>query len=356
MKTVVIGGGIIGASIAYHLAARGADVTVLTGGNPGGIATAASFAWINAAPGNPRDYFDFRIKAIEDWHRLEGDLNGRLAINWNGSLWWESDIATVQAAVAEHASWGYPIRMVSTTEATEHEPGLAQHPEHAALCTLEGSLSPVETAAALLEAAAEIGARISDDTVESIIETGGRVTGVQTGPGGINADHVVLAAGVASEEIAAEVGVRVPMENSPGFLAQSAPLPPILRGLVLSPQAHVRQNSDGRIIVGEDFGGGKPPDNRDAMAEQLMAIVRGMLADGKDVRLESHSLGQRSIPADVRPIIGPAIGMPGLYVTVMHSGVTLAALAGRLAAEEIVGGQLVDTLAPYRLERFDSEV
>ena len=66
MKTIVVGSGIIGASVAYHLAVRGAEVTVVTGGRPGGIATAASFAWINAAPENSRPSFEFRLKAILD--------------------------------------------------------------------------------------------------------------------------------------------------------------------------------------------------------------------------------------------------------------------------------------------------
>jgi glycine/D-amino acid oxidase-like deaminating enzyme len=191
-----------------------------------------------------------------------------------------------------------------------------------------------------------------EETVQSITTQGGRITGVQTQSGGISADHVVLAAGVASEQLAAAVGVTIPMANTPGFLAQSAPLPPLLRGLVLSPQAHMRQNADGRIVGGEDFGGGPPPDDQEAMAEQLMATVRELLTGGEDVRLERYSLGMRAIPADGRPIIGPARQIPGLYVTVMHSGITLAALTGRLAAEEIVSGQPVDALAPYRLDRF----
>ena len=122
MKTIVVGSGIIGASIAYHLAVRGAEVTVVTGDRPGGIATAASFAWINAAPGNSRPYFDFRLKAILDWHRLQRELDGSLEMNWNGSLWWEDDMEAVEERTWESTSWGYPMRVVSRAEAREQEP------------------------------------------------------------------------------------------------------------------------------------------------------------------------------------------------------------------------------------------
>jgi glycine/D-amino acid oxidase-like deaminating enzyme len=107
MKTIVVGSGMIGASVAYHLAVRGAEVTVVTGDRPGGIATAASFAWINAAPGNSRPYFEFRLKAILDWHRLQHDLNGSLEMNCNGSLWWEEDMESVEEKAQESTSWGY---------------------------------------------------------------------------------------------------------------------------------------------------------------------------------------------------------------------------------------------------------
>ncbi len=352
MKIIVIGGGIIGASVAYHLAVRGAEVTVLTDREPGGIATAASFAWINAAPGNPRPYYELRLKGILDWHRLQHELGERLAINWNGSLAWREDGAAMAAEFAEHAAWGYPTYMISATEAAKREPALASYPDRVAHSPLEGSLSPSQTARVLLDAAAEQGAQVSADGVRAIAAPGGRITGVQTEAGEIGAEHVVLAAGVACEPLAGGIGVTLPMANRLGFLAQSAPLPPTLNGLVLAPQAHMRQNDDGRIIVGADFAGGAAPDDEEAAAEQLLTSVRGLLSKGDGVRMERHTLGLRPVPGDGMPIIGPAPGVTGLYVTVMHSGITLAALVGRLAAEEILSSRPVDILAPYRLERF----
>ena len=52
-RVIVVGSGIIGASVAYHLAKAGAKVTVLEAGEPGGLATRNSWAWINASWGNP---------------------------------------------------------------------------------------------------------------------------------------------------------------------------------------------------------------------------------------------------------------------------------------------------------------
>ena len=352
MKTVVVGGGIIGASVAYHLATYGADVTVFTGGRRGGIGTAVSFAWINAAPGYARNYFELRLMAILDWHRLQHELGKNLEINWSGSLWWEDEIVAMKDAVTLQASWGYPIRIISAAEAAEQEPSLCQYPPKSSLSTLEGSLAPLQTGVTLLAAAVAKGATIRDDTVCSIITKNGHVRGVRTESGDTKADHVVLAAGIASEQLAADIGVILPMANLPDLLAYSEPLPPLLRGVILSPRIHMRQNTEGRIVVGQDFGGTSLSDNPQMAAESLMTTVRDLLINRNDLRLAYFTQGIRPIPSDGLPIMGPTSKLFGLYVTVMHSGVTLAALAGRLAAEEIMTGCSIDILAPFRPDRF----
>jgi len=351
MKTIVVGSGMIGASVAYHLAVRGAEVTVVTGERPGGIATAASFAWINAAPGNSRPYFEFRLKAILDWRRLQHELDGSLEMNWNGSLWWEDDMEAVEEKTWESTSWGYPMRVVSRVEAREREPSLRQPPDQSVYSAIEGSVPPLQTARLLLDRAAARGAVIHTDTVLALTVDRGRVTGVRTPSGLIHADQVILAAGEASEALSADVGVVLPMANLAGFLAQSVPRPPLLHGVVLAPRVHMRQCVDGRIVVGWDFGSSAAPDDPDHEAEKLIGVARELLMDD-DLCLERFTLGVRPIPADGLPVIGPAPGLPGLYLAVMHSGITLAPLVGRLSAEEIVDGHALDVLEPYRLDRF----
>ena len=86
---VVIGAGILGASIAYHLARRGARVTLLDRGPPAGEATGASFAWINASFRNPKPYYDLRMVGLQEYRRLEAELAGRLVVTWGGGLNWD---------------------------------------------------------------------------------------------------------------------------------------------------------------------------------------------------------------------------------------------------------------------------
>lgn len=73
----------------------------------------------------------------------------------------------------------------------------------------------------------------------------GRVAGADTSGGPIEADCVVLAAGVATEALAARLGLALPMANLPGLLIRTRPVEPVLGRLVLSPGCHVKQDPDG---------------------------------------------------------------------------------------------------------------
>ena len=127
-NVLIVGAGIIGASIAWHLCRGGARVTVIESGTPGGIATRRSWAWINASRGNPEPYFRLRMRAMAEWRRLEQELP-ELRVSWSGGLIWDMAPAELDAYAAEHGAWGYGIRHVDRAEITRIEPALAEPPD-----------------------------------------------------------------------------------------------------------------------------------------------------------------------------------------------------------------------------------
>lgn len=348
---VVVGAGIVGASIAWHLVRAGARVTVLAAGGAGGVATPATFAWINASWGNPEPYFRLRSRSMREWSRLAAELPA-VGLSWCGGLCWDMPPAKLEAYAAQHGAWGYYVRLVDATEAARIEPALAAPPALAVHVAEEGVVEPGAAVAALIGDAVARGAVLRADTaVRRLATAGGRVTGVETDAGPIGADEVVLAAGIAVPELAAAAGVEVAITAPPGLLVHSKPHPRLLNGLVLAEEAHLRQTADGRLIAGADFTGADPGNDPEATARALLDHATGMLKGAGRVEFDRYTIGLRPTPLDGFPIVGRPQDSQGLYLAVMHSGMTLAPAVGVFASQELLTGRRDPLIDPYGPDR-----
>ncbi|TJV69609.1 MAG: FAD-binding oxidoreductase [Mesorhizobium sp.] len=350
-QVIVIGAGIIGASIAWHLTKAGARVTVVSESGVGGVATPNSFAWINASWGNPETYFRLRVRAMAEWKRLAKDMPG-LPLAWCGGLCFDLPPDRLEAYAAEHSSWGYGIERVDAKRAGEIEPNLVAPPDFAVYVAEEGVAEPVATAKALLADAERLGARVIVGAVDRLTLSNGKVTGAVVSGETIRAEEIVVAAGAGSPAIAATAGIELPLDTPPGLIVHSRPHRKLLNGLVHAERLHMRQTAEGRIIAGSDFAGGDPGENAEATARELFAVAKAALRGADDLELDFHTVGYRPTPADGFPIIGRAEGVGGLYIAVMHSGITLAPAVGLFATREILDGDRDPLLKPYGMERF----
>ena len=142
------------------------------------------------------------------------------------------------------------------------------------------------------------------------------------------------------------------MSMPPGLLVYSRPHARVLNGLVLAPELHMRQTADARIVAGADFGGGDPGADPEAKAAALFAATKARLLNAAELAFDFRTIGERPTPADGFPIVGRPQGVAGLYLAVMHSGITLAPAIGRFAADELLTGRRDPLLSPYGPERF----
>ena len=350
-RVIVIGSGIIGASIAYHLAKGGAEVTVIEARETGGVATRASWAWINASWGNPEPYFRLRIRSIAHWHTLQAEIPA-LAIDWCGGLIWDLAPEELDAYAAERAKWGHPLTPVSRAEILALEPNLTTVPEHAYRAPGEGMLEPLATARVLLDAARALGAEVLAETpVKWLAEEHGRVVGVMTDVGVIHADETVVAAGAQSAKLLDSVGLTLIMSSPAGLLSHSRPAPRLLNGLVMTPGLHIRQTAEGRIVAGTDFAGADPEGNAEGLAADLQSKVEAMVKGAEGLGLDFYTVGYRPTPADGFSAIGRPHRKNGLYLAVTHSGVTLAPALGLFAAQELLAGTRDPLLATFSPDR-----
>ena len=270
VRVAVIGGGIIGSSLSYHLAKRGARVTVVAESGAGGVATPATFGWLNASWGNPEPYYRLRNASLSLWRQL-GEVLPGLGVSWNGCLTYDLPEPALKDFVAQHRAWGYPIRLVDGAEAERLEPGLREPPALAAFAEAEGAAEP-EMAVRTLLAASE--ARLLRAHVAEIVVEGGRVAGVRTQEETIAADLVAVAAGAGTPALVATAGAVLNLETTPGLLLHTAPLEPVLRRIIVGRGMDVRQTIQGNIIVGSDFGGSPVTGDPAAIANDLLETVR----------------------------------------------------------------------------------
>ncbi len=361
-RIVVVGAGIIGASIAYHLAKRGAKVAIVDAVRPGAGATEKSFGWINATFSKcPRAYFDLNQLGIAGWRRLETELGGELKVQWGGSVAWApADGAdALRESVRGHQAWGYATYLIDEDQMHQLLPNVAPGEFGAAChCEFEGALDPMDAVKAMLRQVREAGAEVRyPHEVTGLKMQGGRVTAIQAGETSLEASVVVLACGVAIPHLAGMAEVSVPLKESEGVLVHTRPQPKLIDRVVLAPDIHCKQKLDGRVIVGGQIvaGVGTAVGTVAEAGEYGKRILREaarVLPGLRGVAVERVTVGRRVMPLDEYPIVGFAASCPNLYVAAMHSGVTLAPLIGQLAALEILDDARVSLLEPYRPSRF----
>lgn len=344
---VVVGAGIVGAAVAYHAAAAGARVIVLDTSRPASGVTGVSFAWIGGPGG--RDAVDastpLRRAALRDWHRLEREV-ADVHVRWGGSLAWGED------ALRDVDALGPDERLVDEAEVRQMEPNLRVPPERAVFKSTDGAVDPVAVTEALLRAARSAGAEIRlGVTVMSLVVAGGVVTRVNTSTESIASAKVVVAAGVGTSLLCAPLGIEVPVASSPALLVRFIAPPGLIQTLLTYPQ-EARQAADGHLLVPWDYAGQTTQDELRWTAQDPARGLAATFIGGEDARLVDVRVGQRPIPADGLPIIGPLPGHSSVYLAVMHSGITLGPVAGRLVAAELLKQTQAEELVGVRPNRF----
>ena len=342
---LIIGAGIIGSALAYRIGQSGCTVSLLDPSEVGGAASSASFGWINASYENPKPYYALRRYAMDAWNRITPDLPN-LPYNMNGTLYADYYGVSLDTLHAEHTPWGYQFEWVTHDQITILEPKLTKVPKHALYCEIEAQVIP-DMAAKVFRQHAQNTTFIKTSAT-GLLTKGETIIGANTNDGPIYADITILAAGTHSQALAATAEIPVPLHTPAGLLIHTKPTTPLISHTILTDGLHMQQRADGTVIAGGDFGGGSINQNPKLGSNELFSRLQEAL-DSNELEFSHHTLGIRPTPSDGMPIVGSPKN--GLYVTVMHSGATLAPGIAELVAAEIETGHrdaLLDTFHPDR--------
>jgi glycine/D-amino acid oxidase-like deaminating enzyme len=357
-EVIVVGAGVIGLSIAWHLRRRGVDTLVL---EREGIAAGAS----GVQPGGVRQQWGTTVncrlarESAAFYGRAQEHLNGPVELRFTpcGYLFLahsERALARLRANADVQAAAGVPSRVVDAGEAGRIVPGLVTDGvTGAGWCAEDGY---VDRPQAVIEALARGTPIKIGDVVDLRREAGSWRLSLRDGSAA-HAGRVVVAAGVDSPDLLAPLGVALPVERESRWLFLSDPIRErLLEPLVVSAERHfaAKQLANGRVLA-SDLSAVEPSDaEAQRWRQSIRRTIRELLPVLEYVDFTVLAHGLYDVTPDRQAILGRVPGAEELWVATGFSGhgFMLAPAVGRILAEALVGGAEDEALGVLDPGRF----
>jgi hydrogen cyanide synthase HcnC len=367
MKTqadvTVIGGGLVGACIAYGLARAGADIIVLDEGDNAYRASRGNFAlvWVQTKGLGMPAYSAWSKRSADDWPRLAALLREETGIDVmlsqpggfslclsDAEL--ERKTGIMRRLHSQQGANGVAWEVLHRAETKRRLPAIGEEVVGAIYSPVDGHVNSLKLFRALHTAIAQrnVSYRPSH-AVETIAYRHGRFL-ARGGWGEIASDKIVLAAGLGNAHLGPMVGLDVPVWPSKGQVIVTERTERFLD----HPFATLRQTDEGSVMIGDS----QEEAGFDTVVTTPVISVMAQRAVRMFPRIAQLNVVRtwsalRVMTADGFPIYQQSETCPGAFVATCHSGVTLAANHGLTVAPAIAAGTLPPDLAPFGIRRFD---
>ena len=352
-EAVIIGAGIIGCSVAYELSKRGVKVTLIDKNAPGSACSGSSFSWINATyPKKPYSYNLFSQLGINAFHLMQRELS--LDIKWNGSLEWSSAIEDQEKlieSVNELQSYPkyMPTSVIGHKKATKLEPYINfKGNENIIFSKADGAIDPKDAISKMINVIKKNGGSVLYPCkFEKIIESNDLFSKIKTSIGIMKSENIIFCNGI---DINNSFNINFLKKPRPGVIIKTNPKKDLINSIVYGPKIHAHQQSNGQIIIGEQITAPVEENSKNHL-KRINAHFKNMVRGTSDLNPSEILIGWRPIPKDDLPIIG-RYKNKSVYIAVMHSGISLAAIVGNLVTQEIVDEVDSLLLNDFRPSRF----
>jgi sarcosine oxidase subunit beta len=359
----IVGAGITGLSVAWHLTQRGLSVAVFDGRGIGSGATAIQPGGVRQQWGTEvacrmaREAYGFYNEIGE---RLQPAVDPRLtSCGYLFVAQGEAELRAQHERLTLQHRLGIASRAVSAAEAGDLVAGL----DTASLvggvwCDQDGYFDrPLAVVGAFHEAAARGGATFHDAWVQRIAHDGAGWRLELRGGQPARAATVVVAVAWDTPALLAPLGVELPIEQEPRYLFYSDPIRErLLEPLVIAPERQfaAKQLADGSVLASDLSAGSRPGGHKEIWHSNVRRAITELLPILEYVSFPVLVEGSYDVTADRQPVVGPIDGHDGLFVAagLNGRGLMMAPTIGRVIADGIVNGAIEPEMAPLAASRF----
>ena len=357
---LVLGGGIIGCSIAWGAATAGARVAVIDAGDDAFRASTGNFGllWTQGKGANAPAYARWTRASADLWPEFADALIGASGIDFDfqqeGGIQFvlsEADADKRRRSLAGPGETKDPfdVEFLPGDELRRMVPEVGPDVPGATYCRRDGVVNPLLLLRAFRRVLVDAGVAVLQGHPARRIERSATGFSVSVGHRRLDADKLVLAAGLANRELGKAVGIDVALFPQRGHLMVTERLPRFLS----LPNSTVRQSREGTVLIGstqEDAGYDKSADV--GMLAGLSARAIRVFPRLGQARMVRGWACLRVMTPDGLPVYEQSSSQPGAFVATAHSGVTLAAIHARRLAPAILAGALPAELGAFRANRF----
>jgi glycine/D-amino acid oxidase-like deaminating enzyme len=363
-QTIVIGGGLVGAAIAYGLTLEGSDVALLDEGDVAFRASVGNFGlvWVQSKGDGMPDYARWTRRSADLWPgfaaRLAEITGTDVGFRQPGGLQLYFDPAELaegelflERMRSQIGAGNYQARLLDRAETKSLAPAIGPRVVGASYCPQDGHVNPLLLLRALHAASRQSGLHYLPGAAVVSLRPRGAGYLVRRGDGTETSGHrIVLAAGLGNARLAGDLGQRFPVRPQRGQILVTQRT----RRFLDLPTSILRQTEEGTVLIGDSkedagFDTGTTASITRAIAARAVAAFPH-LADLPVVRTWG---ALRVMSPDGFPIYQTWPELPGVFALGCHSGVTLAAVHAEILAPAIAAGSLPDETMAFRAERFD---
>ncbi|MDJ0090019.1 NAD(P)/FAD-dependent oxidoreductase [Pantoea allii] len=414
VDVVVIGGGIVGTSTAYELAKQGVSVALFEKGVIAGEQSGRNWGWVRQ---QNRDLYELpmAMRSLQRWDELSAEIGMDLGFRRSGILYGtvnDADLARWETWGQQAKQMGFTSHLLSAQEAKARI-GDKTAWRGGVWSPTDGRAEPSMAAPAIARGAQNLGASIFQHcAVRALDISAGRVSGVWTERGRVNASRVICCGGAWSSRFCRQYGIELPAANILGTVFKTTAAPEVVKGCLSTPNLCLRRREDGSYTVavpglgqidlapqniryaakfypmyrskvakklkvrlnssffsGPEAAGSWHHDSRSPFEKIRVldpnpdnSIIRNGLAELtrlfpelNGIKVDYAWAGWIDTTPDLVPVIGEVSTLPGMFIASGFSGhgFAIGPGAGLLCAQLLTNNPVYTDIAPYRLSRFE---